>query len=72
MLFRSEAGAEIPTRDAEGRPRSTEAIMLDVNRAYEVAIRRDPANWFWVHKRWKPMAERPQPTAAPPPETAQR
>jgi hypothetical protein len=28
--------------------------MLDVNRAFEDAIRRDPANWFWVHKRWKP------------------
>ena len=28
--------------------------MLDVNRAFEVAVRRDPANWFWVHKRWKP------------------
>jgi KDO2-lipid IV(A) lauroyltransferase len=24
-----------------------------VNRAYEKAIRRDPANWFWVHDRWK-------------------
>ncbi len=28
--------------------------MLDVNRAFEEAVRRDPANWFWVHKRWKP------------------
>ena len=28
-------------------------IMLDVNRAFEVAVRRDPANWFWVHRRWK-------------------
>ena len=27
--------------------------MLDVNRAFEAAIRRDPANWFWVHNRWK-------------------
>jgi lauroyl/myristoyl acyltransferase len=24
-----------------------------VNRAFESAIRRDPANWFWVHNRWK-------------------
>src|ERR1041384_790525 len=54
--WRIEAGAEIPTRDAEGRPRPTEEIMLDVNRAYEAAIRRDPANWFWVHKRWKPAS----------------
>jgi len=28
--------------------------MLEVNQAFETAIRRDPANWFWVHKRWKP------------------
>jgi len=20
---------------------------------FEVAVRRDPANWFWVHRRWK-------------------
>jgi len=27
--------------------------MLEVNRAFEAAVRRDPANWFWVHRRWK-------------------
>ena len=48
-----EAGDEIPTHE-QGRPRSTEAIMRDVNQAFEIAIRRDPANWFWVHNRWKP------------------
>jgi lauroyl/myristoyl acyltransferase len=51
--WRVEIGAEIPTHEG-GRPRPIEAVMLDVNRAYETAIRRDPANWFWVHKRWKP------------------
>jgi lauroyl/myristoyl acyltransferase len=51
--WRVEAGAEIPTRE-NGRPRSTAAIMGDVNRAFEAAVRRDPANWFWVHRRWKP------------------
>jgi lauroyl/myristoyl acyltransferase len=50
--WRIEAGAEIPTRE-NGQPRSTETIMLDVNRAFEAAVRRDPANWFWVHNRWK-------------------
>lgn len=49
-----EVGDEIPTRDGE-HPRGTEAIMRDVNRAFEAAIRRDPANWFWVHNRWKPV-----------------
>jgi KDO2-lipid IV(A) lauroyltransferase len=51
--WRIEAGAEIPTRE-NGQPRSTAAIMGDVNRAFEAAVRRDPANWFWVHRRWKP------------------
>jgi hypothetical protein len=22
-------------------------------------VRRDPANWFWVHKRWKPSRLKP-------------
>jgi KDO2-lipid IV(A) lauroyltransferase len=51
--WRIEAGSEIPTRE-NGQPRSTAAIMRDVNRAFEDAVRRDPANWFWVHRRWKP------------------
>lgn len=50
--WRVEAGDAIPTLE-NGAARSAEAIMLDVNRAFEKAIRRDPANWFWVHKRWK-------------------
>jgi KDO2-lipid IV(A) lauroyltransferase len=51
--WRVDVGDEIRTHD-NGEPRSTESIMLEINRAFEVAIRRDPANWFWVHKRWKP------------------
>src|SRR5262249_44918908 len=50
--WRLEVGEEIPTH-ANGQPRPTADIMLDVNRAFEAAIRRDPANWFWVHNRWK-------------------
>jgi KDO2-lipid IV(A) lauroyltransferase len=50
--WRIDVGDEIPTRE-KGRARSTEEIMRDVNRAFEIAVRRDPANWFWVHKRWK-------------------
>ena len=36
-----------------GHPRSSAAIMEDVNHVFEAAVRRDPANWFWVHNRWK-------------------
>ncbi|HEX4342612.1 MAG TPA: hypothetical protein VH255_04435 [Verrucomicrobiae bacterium] len=50
--WKVEGGAQIPTH-VNGVARSTAEIMLDVNRALEVAVRRDPANWFWVHNRWK-------------------
>ena len=61
--WRIEAGAEIPTHE-NGQARSTPAIMQDVNRAFEAAVRRDPANWFWVHRRWKPFdLETPAPKA---------
>ena len=48
-----EAGDEIPTHEG-GRPRPIAAITADINRSFEAAVRRDPANWFWVHNRWKP------------------
>ena len=50
--WRIEASQEIQTHQ-DGGPRTSEAIMRDVNRAFEEAVRRDPANWFWVHNRWK-------------------
>lgn len=66
--WRIEVGSEIPTYEAD-RPRSVEAIMLEVNRAFEVAVRRDPANWFWVHNRWKLL--RTAKTAKPKPAAEQ-
>jgi len=50
--WRIEVGDEIRARE-NGHARPIRDIMLDVNRAFEVAVRRDPANWFWVHRRWK-------------------
>jgi len=50
--WKIEVGDEIPTRE-NGQARPIADIMRDVNRAFEVAVRRDPANWFWVHRRWK-------------------
>lgn len=77
--WRIEAGPEIPTH-RDGHPRAVAEITLDMNRALEAAVRRDPANWFWVHNRWKAKkyrAERPvsgnaeahNGTAPPPPQT---
>jgi KDO2-lipid IV(A) lauroyltransferase len=51
--WRIEVGPVIPTHDAEGRERSITAITQDLQTQYEIAVRRDPANWFWVHRRWK-------------------
>jgi len=62
--WRIEIGDEIPTHE-NGEPRSPEAIMRDVNRAFEDAVRRDPANWFWVHNRWKARNKTPAPASVP-------
>jgi KDO2-lipid IV(A) lauroyltransferase len=52
--WRIEVGPVIPTHDEHGQERSVESITRDLQQQYEVAVRRDPANWFWVHRRWKP------------------
>jgi lauroyl/myristoyl acyltransferase len=62
--WRIEAGNEIPTRE-DGRPRSVEAITRDMNHAFELAVRRDPANWFWVHDRWKKAKPKVQKQTTP-------
>ena len=51
--WKIELGEEIPVRE-NGQRRSTEDITRDIIEAQEQTIRRDPANWFWVHNRWKP------------------
>jgi KDO2-lipid IV(A) lauroyltransferase len=48
-----EVGDQIPTH-SNGQARPVEEITHDMNRAFEKAVLRDPANWFWVHQRWKP------------------
>lgn len=56
--WRIEIGDPIPTH-VGAHPRPVLDITLDINRAFETAVRRDPANWFWVHRRWKPGKGRP-------------
>ena len=65
--WRIEADQEIPTCQ-NGEARSLAAIMTDVNRAFDAAIRRDPANWFWVHNRWKTRSEIRRPKSEGPKE----
>jgi KDO2-lipid IV(A) lauroyltransferase len=50
--WRIEVGDEIPTH-AEGTARPVAELTREINQAFERAVRRDPANWFWVHDRWR-------------------
>ena len=50
--WRIEFYPPIPTHE-NGKMRSSEDLTLEMNRQLETAVRRDPANWFWVHRRWK-------------------
>jgi KDO2-lipid IV(A) lauroyltransferase len=67
--WRIEGGDEIPTR-INGQARSIKDITRDINRAFEAAVRRDPANWFWVHNRWKSRSLRSRRANAAPPQPA--
>jgi KDO2-lipid IV(A) lauroyltransferase len=51
--WRLELSERVPTYE-NGNARPVEDIVRDINRNVESFVRRDPANWFWVHKRWKP------------------
>jgi KDO2-lipid IV(A) lauroyltransferase len=63
--WRIEWGSPVPTQTPDGAPLSAMEIMAEVNRRYEAAIRRDPANWFWVHNRWKDGKHRkPRPVSS--------
>ncbi len=44
---------EIPLIQTGDRTYDIEANTLRYNQAIEAAIRRYPAQWFWVHQRWK-------------------
>ncbi|MGA1237352.1 MAG: lysophospholipid acyltransferase family protein [Limisphaerales bacterium] len=60
-----EPGKEIPTRLPNGQPREIADIVRDMNAAFETAILKDPANWFWVHRRWKPGGKTARQAANP-------
>jgi KDO2-lipid IV(A) lauroyltransferase len=63
--WRVEISDEIPTGSAE-RPRPVEDILHDLNRHFEHSIRRDPANWFWPHRRWEYSGRRRNRATIPP------
>lgn len=52
VRWRWEIGEWISETE-HGKRRTIESITREINSRFEDAIRRDPANWFWVHRRWK-------------------
>lgn len=38
-------------------PGSPQAMMQEITQALERQIARHPAQWFWVHRRWKPRQD---------------
>lgn len=45
--------------EENGKRRGVEDLMRDINIKLEAGVRRDPANWFWVHNRWKTKKGQP-------------
>jgi len=43
---------------AEDREKSVEAIMTQINKEIEAAVREHPEQWLWMHDRWKTARER--------------
>lgn len=56
--WRIDLGPEIPIHHSDGGLRPVEEVTAEVNKAFEEAVRADPANWFWVHRRWKPATSK--------------
>lgn len=51
--FLLEFGEEIPFTDTGDKTKDIEVNTQAYNDAIESFVRRYPAQWFWVHRRWK-------------------
>ncbi len=43
----------VPRAEADGKPATTESLTARINQVLEAQISHTPADWFWVHNRWK-------------------
>jgi KDO2-lipid IV(A) lauroyltransferase len=51
--YRVLIGEEVPIRRSGERRADLVENTARFNAAIETMIRRDPGQWFWVHRRWK-------------------
>jgi KDO2-lipid IV(A) lauroyltransferase len=57
-------GRALETEPSPADERATRELMGRINAAVEEFVRRDPEQWFWVHRRWK-GADEARPAAQP-------
>ncbi|OGQ01481.1 MAG: hypothetical protein A2W38_05780 [Deltaproteobacteria bacterium RBG_19FT_COMBO_58_16] len=60
--YRITVGEEIEMADTGDKEKDTEANTEQCTKAIEEAVRANPDQWFWVHRRWKtrpPGEQRP-------------
>ena len=60
--YRITVGEEIEMADTGDKEKDTEANTEQCTKAIEDAVRANPDQWFWVHRRWKtrpPGEQRP-------------
>ena len=60
--WRIDIGREIPLKKGK-KLRPVSEVTQEVQEALGDAVRRDPANWFWVHHRWRTV--KPAPKSGP-------
>lgn len=58
-----QVGEPIATGPAVAGPDPVAALMRRISDGVEAGVRRHPAQWFWVHRRWKGAAEARSPAA---------
>ena len=59
--FRAVFGPEVPIAYTGDKTRDIEVNTLRFSKVVEHAVRRQPEQWFWVHRRWKKRPYSPWP-----------
>ncbi len=65
-----EIGEELELDSAESGEKAVYANTIKMSRCIEEYIRQYPAEWLWMHRRWKRIKDSPGEAEESPPATA--